>query len=95
MVVGTMREIAQLADAARLAIEQGDQEGLAGIINRNFDLRRSIFDIRAADLQMIETARKAGASSSFCGSGGYHCVRSKILMVNSSGGRFFKLDQRR
>jgi glucuronokinase len=69
-VVQTMGEIASLADAARDAIERGDQKGLAAVINRNFDLRRSIFDIRPADMQMIETARKAGASSSFCGSGG-------------------------
>ena len=69
-VVQTMTEIASLADAARSAIEQRDHAGLAAAVNRNFDLRRSIFDIRPADLQMIETARRAGASSSFCGSGG-------------------------
>jgi glucuronokinase len=70
LVVGTMGEIATLADAARDAIEKRDQEELARVVNRNFDLRRRIFDIRKADLQMIETARKAGGSSSFCGSGG-------------------------
>jgi glucuronokinase len=69
-VVQTMAEIAALADAARAALERGDHDGLARIIDRNFDLRRSIFDIRQEDLRMVETARRAGASCKFCGSGG-------------------------
>ena len=70
LVVETMGEIASLADAARDALQQRDHEGLARIINRNFDLRRRIFDIREADVKMVETARAAGASCKFCGSGG-------------------------
>jgi glucuronokinase len=70
LVVQTMGEIASLADAAREALERGDHEELARIINHNFDLRRRIFDIREADLRMVETARGAGGSCKFCGSGG-------------------------
>jgi len=70
VVVRTMNEIASLADAARAAIEAEDHAELARIVNRNFDLRRRIFNIRDEDLRMIETARSAGASCKFCGSGG-------------------------
>jgi glucuronokinase len=69
-VVRTMREIASLTDAARRMLQQGDDEGLAEAVNRNFDLRASIFPIRDDDLAMVRTARATGASCKFCGSGG-------------------------
>ncbi len=69
-VVSTMGRIASLADEARRLMEEGDHEGLAAVIDRNFDLRASIFPIREADLAMVRSARQAGASCKFCGSGG-------------------------
>ncbi len=69
-VVKTMREIASLADSARELLQSGDRDGLAKVLNRNFDLRSEIFVIRDEDRKMIETARAVGASSKFCGSGG-------------------------
>ena len=39
-------------------------------MNENFDLRRKIMNIREADLTLVETARKCGASAKFAGSGG-------------------------
>ena len=39
-------------------------------MNQNFDLRRQIMNIRDADLALVETARKCGASAKFAGSGG-------------------------
>lgn len=69
-VVSTMSQIASLADEARGALEARDHEAVAAIVDRNFDLRAQIFDIHAEDRQMVETARSAGASSKFCGSGG-------------------------
>lgn len=69
-VIKTMAEIASLADEARRLMDAGDHEGLAWIVNRNFDLRARIFAIREADMRMILTARGAGASAKFCGSGG-------------------------
>ncbi len=69
-VVKTMAEIASLADTARDLMKAGDREGLADVVNRNFDLRAQIYPIRDADMEMVSTARAAGASCKFCGSGG-------------------------
>jgi len=69
-VVKTMDEIASLADRARELLGVGDHDGLAEVLNRNFDLRAWIFDIQAEDRKMVETARGFGASCKFCGSGG-------------------------
>ena len=69
-VVRTMGEIAELADTARDLLQAGDHEGLARLIDRNFDLRAGIFPIRDEDLAMVRTARSTGASCKFCGSGG-------------------------
>jgi glucuronokinase len=66
----TMDEIASLADAALGLLESGDRNGLAEVVNRNFDLRSRIFAIRDADMAMVRTARSTGASCKFCGSGG-------------------------
>ena len=40
------------------------------LIDANFDLRASIYPIDQGNLEMIHTARKAGASANFAGSGG-------------------------
>jgi glucuronokinase len=39
-------------------------------MNANFDLRRSICKIHPAHARMVDTARQAGVSAKFCGSGG-------------------------
>ncbi len=69
-VVRTMAEIASLAEVARALMKAGDQEELSRVIDRNFDLRRRIYDLREEDLDMVEAARSTGASAKFCGSGG-------------------------
>ena len=43
---------------------------LAELINRNFDLRTKIMNISEENLEMVEIARKCGASAKFAGSGG-------------------------
>ena len=69
-VVGTMKEIASLADAAREALLAGRSEEFIGLLDRNFDLRASIFPISEGNLEMVRGARAIGASCKFCGSGG-------------------------
>ena len=39
-------------------------------MNENFDTRRSIYQLPAAQVEMVEVARQAGASAKFAGSGG-------------------------
>ena len=69
-VVKVMGRIAALADEARVCLSQRDAAGLSKLINRNFDLRSEVFDIRAEQRAMVTAAREAGASAKIAGSGG-------------------------
>lgn len=69
-VLDTIQEIAGLAEAGVVAIENKDTERLNELINRNFDLRCKIMNISDSNKELINTARKCGASAKFTGSGG-------------------------
>lgn len=69
-VHNAMREWAQLTEKFRAAIESGDDAAATECINRNFDLRKQICNISAANEQMVQLARSTGASAKFTGSGG-------------------------
>lgn len=45
-------------------------DDLGELINKNFDIRKSVMSISAKNLEMVDTARKTGASAKFTGSGG-------------------------
>ena len=70
LVIDTLNEIANCAFEGKKAIEENNREYLAELINRNFDLRCKIMNISDENMQMVETARKCGASAKFSGSGG-------------------------
>jgi glucuronokinase len=69
-VVSAMQKYRQITDEARAAILAGDWDTLGRLMDYNFDLRRTIMNIAPENLNMVETARKAGASAKFAGSGG-------------------------
>ena len=69
-VVDAMRAFADLAVQAREAILRGDAATLGHVIDRNFDLRRSICLLPREHVHMIEQARACGATAKFAGSGG-------------------------
>jgi glucuronokinase len=69
-VIETLSQIADLAEKGKKALETGDHDTLHSLMNQNFDLRRQIMNIREADLALVETARRCGASAKFAGSGG-------------------------
>ncbi len=69
-VVDAMIRFADLAAQAREAINQQDAPRLAKLIDANFGLRQSICDLPKAQTEMVERARRAGASAKFAGSGG-------------------------
>jgi GHMP kinase-like protein len=69
-VVGGMRRVAGLAASAREALVGRDARQLSGLIDENFDVRRSIFNLPPWQVQMIDVARACGASANFAGSGG-------------------------
>ncbi|HEY3324715.1 MAG TPA: GHMP kinase [Planctomycetota bacterium] len=69
-VVEAMQKFAALAFEARRAILTRDAVRLSALMNENFDTRRSIYQLPAAQIEMVEVARKTGASAKFAGSGG-------------------------
>ncbi len=69
-VVEAMEKFADLAARSRKALTAGDPVTLASLLDANFDLRRSITDLPIGHVQMVEAARRVGASAKFAGSGG-------------------------
>jgi len=69
-VIDTLLQIAGLAELGRTALLAGDREALFDLMNKNFDLRRKIMTIHPGNIEMVDTARRLGASAKFAGSGG-------------------------
>jgi glucuronokinase len=69
-IVEAMRTWAGYAERGRQALMARDYETLNYLIDANFDLRAKIYRISAGNMEMIETARHAGATAKFAGSGG-------------------------
>ena len=65
-----MERFAQLTEEGRKALLDGDADRLGVLINSNFDTRRQLYRLPEWQIQMVETARKCGASAKFAGSGG-------------------------
>jgi glucuronokinase len=70
VVVRAMGKFAGYAAQARAALLAGDAGRLASLMNANFDTRRSIYELPARHIQMVDVARGTGASAKFAGSGG-------------------------
>jgi len=69
-VVEAMRTWARYAEEGKQAILAQDWETLDRLIDANYDLRAQIYQISVGNRQMIEAARRVGASANFAGSGG-------------------------
>lgn len=69
-VVEAMERFAGFAEEARGLLLAGRGAELGGVMNANFDLRRTLYNLSPADIDMVERARSVGASAKFCGSGG-------------------------
>jgi glucuronokinase len=69
-VVNAMKQCAELAARGREALLHRDYEELGRLMNENFDNRRSIYNLPPWQIEMIEVARRCGASAQFSGSGG-------------------------
>jgi glucuronokinase len=65
-----MRTWAGFAEQGRAALLARDHKTLDRLLDANFDLRAKIYNVGEGNLQMIRTAREAGASANFAGSGG-------------------------
>jgi glucuronokinase len=69
-VVAAMTKFARLAEDARTAMLDKDAARLSRLMDENFDTRRRICQLQPAHVRMVETARSAGASAKYAGSGG-------------------------
>jgi glucuronokinase len=69
-VVNAMTTWASYAEEGRDCLMRGNYDRLDQLINANFDLRSRIYQIDKGNLEMVHTARRAGATSNFAGSGG-------------------------
>ena len=69
-VVASMQRFADLAARGREAIRERDAASLGRLIDENFEIRRSIYALPAWQVEMVEVARRAGATAKFAGSGG-------------------------
>ncbi|MBE0536451.1 MAG: GHMP kinase [Phycisphaerae bacterium] len=69
-VVAAMRYWANLARRVRDCLVDGRGEEIGPLLDANFDRRRKLYRISAANIEMVEAARSVGASAKFTGSGG-------------------------
>lgn len=88
LVVDAMKYWANITDQLRDAIESDMPEKIAPLIDANFDMRRKIYNISDANIEMIETARDCGCSAKFTGSGG------AIVGTYTDDGQFNELYER-
>ena len=71
-VLDAMQEWAELTEKMKTALKEKNHQMIAKLINRNFDLRCEVCSgsISEKNREMVEIARKTGASAKFTGSGG-------------------------
>ncbi|KAJ0052132.1 hypothetical protein Pint_02832 [Pistacia integerrima] len=72
-IISSIKKVASIAEEGYTVILQKNYPKLAELMNRNFDLRRSMFGEAALgdlNIKMVEVARRVGAASKFTGSGG-------------------------
>jgi glucuronokinase len=69
-VVEAMTLWASYAEQGRECLLQRDYDRLKELVNANFDLRSRIYQIDPGNLEMVNAARRVGATSNFAGSGG-------------------------
>ncbi len=72
-VIAGMSQLADHAEQGRAVLARGDFRTLGELMDKNFDLRRELYGdkaIGAANLEMIQIARRHGLPAKFPGSGG-------------------------
>ncbi|KAF7655124.1 hypothetical protein LDENG_00060490 [Lucifuga dentata] len=73
LVVEAMKTFAELTDEARVALQDRDWSKLAQLMDRNFELRRSVYTdncLGSGNLRMVQLARQFGSAVKLPGSGG-------------------------
>jgi glucuronokinase len=70
VVVDAMKRLADITCQGREALLKQEHARLARLMDENFDIRRSIYNLPTWQTRMVEVARQCGASANFAGSGG-------------------------
>ena len=65
-----MEVFPRLVDEGLLCLEKGDVQGFQKLVDRNFDMRASIFELNDRDLELVLVGRTLGAAVKLSGSGG-------------------------
>jgi len=68
--LNSLNRIAALAEEGKEVIMKRDYKRLSELMNENFDERQKVMNISDSNLEMVQIARKCGASAKFTGSGG-------------------------
>lgn len=82
-VIRTMRELARLADKGREALAKRDLKTLGRLMNRNYELRRALYDddsVGHHNLELVEIARNLGFAAKLPGSSG-----AAIILLDDVG----------
>ena len=69
-ITEAMAAKAALVDEALAALHQGHGDRIGAIMDRDFDLRQSVYGLPPDQIRMIAIAREHGAHAKFTGSGG-------------------------
>lgn len=69
-IIQAMRDFASYAQDARDLIVAGRGGEIGPLMSKNFDRRRSIYNLDPRNVDMVERARRVGAHAKFSGSGG-------------------------
>jgi len=69
-VVQAMADFAGYAEEVRKLLLNGRCDEVGPWLDKNFDRRKTLYNISEANLEMVERARAAGACCKFAGSGG-------------------------
>lgn len=69
-IVDAMKTWAGFAEQGVAALKAGDYRKLNYLIDANFDLRAKIYNVGEGNLEMVNAARRCGATAKFAGSGG-------------------------
>lgn len=70
IAVAGMKELAEIARAARAALIAGDYERLARTADESFEVRRRLLALDPRHVELVERVRELGAGANYTGSGG-------------------------
>jgi glucuronokinase len=69
-VTRAMIELAEITTEGRQCLLEGDIEGFAHLMDRNFDIRACLVKLDPFNVGMVRLARENGVSAKYAGSGG-------------------------